>query len=152
MQLSLQAVTSKNRDELTALRTAPGQEGYIESVEQCLAEADCRSEWRPVGIYDSGLLVGFAMYGYFQEYKPSGRLWLDRLLIDAHFQGKGYGSAALALLVQTLRQEYPGRDIYLSVYPENVVARGMYQRFGFLPTSEKDTKGEDVFVFPIPQA
>ena len=39
------------------------------------------------------------MYGFFWEYLPFGRLWLDRLLIDRRFQGLGYGRAALAALL-----------------------------------------------------
>ena len=39
------------------------------------------------------------MYGFFWEYLPFGRLWLDRLLIDRRFQGRGYGRAALAALL-----------------------------------------------------
>ena len=39
------------------------------------------------------------MYGFFWEYLPFGRLWLDRLLIDRRFQGRGYGRAALAAML-----------------------------------------------------
>ena len=145
MRLSLRSVSQQNREELLALRTAPGQEGFIETVEQCLDEAAHRADWRPVGIYDGDEAIGFAMYGYFREYAPSGRVWLDRLLIDRRFQGRGYGRSALPLLVQTLQTEYGCKKIYLSVYPENAVARRLYERFGFRPTGEKDTKGEDVF-------
>ena len=82
MNLSLQPITAANRKEALTLKTALGQETYVESVEQCLKEADASSCWRPVAIYDDGLLIGFAMYGFFPEYLPSGRVWMDRLLID----------------------------------------------------------------------
>ena len=58
MNLSLQPITAANRKEALTLKTAPGQETYVESVEQCLKEADASSCWRPVAIYDDGLLIG----------------------------------------------------------------------------------------------
>lgn len=64
------------------------------------------------------------MYGFFLwEYLPFGRLWLDRFLIDARYQGKGYGRAALSLLIAHLTQAYPKQGkIYLSVVQGNVAA------------------------------
>lgn len=91
MKIRLEPVTVASRAAVERLETAPGQEGFVESVAECLAEADRRRCWRPVGVYDGDALIGFAMYGFFWEYLPFGRLWLDRLLIDRRFQGRGYG-------------------------------------------------------------
>ena len=52
-----------------------------------MQEADELELWKPVGIYDKDILIGFAMYGCFPEPVP-GQLWLDRLLIDKKYQGK----------------------------------------------------------------
>lgn len=143
MNLHFEPVTEHNRAAITALCTAPGQEGYVETVAQCLTEADQTACWRPVGIYDGSTLIGFAMYGFFWQYLPFGRLWLDRLLIDARYQGQGYGKAAFAGLLERLRQEYPRqRRIYLSVIAENTVAIALYRQFGFQFTGELDTHGE----------
>ena len=90
MKLHLEPVTAQNREEILRLGVLPGQKGYIETVAQCMEEAGEYGGWRPVGIYDGDLPVGFSMYGFFrEEYPPEGRLWLDRLLIDARFQGRG---------------------------------------------------------------
>ena len=70
-----------------------------------MREADELELWRPVGIYDSDTLIGFAMYGYFPEPAP-GQLWLDRLLIDKRYQGKGYGKQAVLSLLDRLHTEY----------------------------------------------
>ena len=37
----------------------------MESVAECLAEADRRRCWRPVGSMMGMPLIGFAMYGFF---------------------------------------------------------------------------------------
>lgn len=70
------------------------------------------------------------MYGFSEEYPPEGRLWLDRLLIDARFQGRGYGRAALEALLERL-PEYPEKDVYLSVIEGNDVATWLYEQYGF---------------------
>lgn len=75
-----------------------------------------------------------------------GRLWLDRFLIDGAAQGQGYGKAALSLITKTLSLEFPDREIYLSVYPENCAAIHLYRSFGFQFTGEKDIHGEDIMV------
>lgn len=146
MRIHIKPITEANRQAALELSAAPGQEGFVETPEECLAEADRRRCWRPVGIYDEEILVGFAMYGFFPEYLPFGRVWLDRLLIDAHFQGRGYGHAALANLLERLGKEYGRRRIYLSVYENNLSAIRLYKSFGFHFTGEKDVHGEDVMV------
>ena len=84
------------------------------------------------------------MYGFFWEYLPFGRLWLDRLLIDRRFQGRGYGQAALAALLERLEREYHKKRIYLSVVEANRPAAALYESFGFRFTGERDTHGERV--------
>ena len=82
MNITFKPVTEENRAEVLKLKVGKEQEHFIESVQQCLEEADQRKSWRPVGIYHGEELVGFAMYGFFWEYFPAGRVWMDRLLID----------------------------------------------------------------------
>lgn len=38
MDLYFKPVTSENREQVEALKTAPGQEGFIESVSECMKE------------------------------------------------------------------------------------------------------------------
>lgn len=151
MNLTLQPITADNREEALTLKTAPGQENYVESVEQCLKEADNLSNWRPVAIYDGSLLVGFAMYGFFPQYFPFGRVWMDRLLIDQRYQHKGYGKEAMRLLIERLRAEYHCRRIYLSIIPGNTAAASLYQGFGFRFNGRKDIHGEKIMVLTFPR-
>ena len=88
-QLHFEPVNDKNREDVKSLSLFSEQVDFIESVNECLQEADEIKIWRPVGIYDKSILVGFAMYGYFPDPAP-GQLWLDRLLVDKKYQGQGY--------------------------------------------------------------
>ncbi|MDO4272228.1 MAG: GNAT family N-acetyltransferase [Eubacteriales bacterium] len=147
MTLHFEPVCPENRKEIEELELYPEQSGFIESVPECLAEAEEFSQWRTVGIYDGDILVGFSMYGYFNEPLPEGRLWLDRLLIDKRHQGKGYGKAAVLSLLERLQKEYNCKKVYLSVYGDNKTAIALYQRAGFYFTGEYDTKGEKIMVY-----
>ena len=71
MQMVLKPITKQNRAEALALHVAKGQEGFVESVAQCLKEADEYDVWRPVALYAEGKMVGFAMYGFFPMYLPA---------------------------------------------------------------------------------
>ena len=144
--LHFEAVNSRNRAEVEHLEVFAEQSGFIESVTQCLQEADKLELWRPVGIYDRGMLIGFAMYGYFPEPAP-GQVWLDRLLIDKKYQGKGYGKQAVLALLDKLRTEYQRDTVYLSVYENNPHAIQLYQQIGFHFNGEYDTNGERVMVY-----
>ena len=66
-QLHFKSVNAENRREVEGLTVFSEQAGFIESVSECLREADELELWRPVGIYDSDTLIGFAMYGYFPD-------------------------------------------------------------------------------------
>lgn len=148
MEIKILPVTEQTREEITALRILPEQSGYVETVEECLEEAANNARWNPVGIYADEKPAGFAMYGFFEKkyYPPAGRLWLDRFLVDLHFQGKGIGKAAMEHMLGRLAAEYPQKDIYLSVIAGNDAAIHMYREFGFEFIGEKDIHGEDVMV------
>lgn len=148
MEIKILPVTEQTREEITALRILPEQSGYVETVEECLEEAAHNARWNPVGIYADEKPAGFAMYGFFEKkyYPPAGRLWLDRFLVDLHFQGKGIGKAAMEYMLGRLAAEYPQKDIYLSVIAGNDAAIHMYREFGFEFIGEKDIHGEDVMV------
>ena len=85
MYIHVEPVNDKNREAVLALKIHETQKGFVESPEQCLKEASEETCWRPVGIYDGDQLIGFSMYGYFWQYLPFGRVWLDRLLIDRDY-------------------------------------------------------------------
>ena len=67
MPLHFVPITEENRREVENLQLFPEQRSYIESVPECLAEAEQTREWRTVGIYDGPTVVGFAMYGCFAQ-------------------------------------------------------------------------------------
>ena len=149
MNIQFEKVTENNIDEVLKLDVKEDQKTLIESVSECLREAAEKSCWRPVGIYNNGILIGFAMYCFWKEDSPNGRVWMDRFLIDAGFQGKGYGSAAFPLLLERIKEEYQCSEICLSVFKDNELAISLYEKNGFRFNGEKDIKGEDIMVLRL---
>ena len=153
MKLIITPVTLNNRTIVEKLEIHQYQQGYIESVKECMKEADDLKDWKPVCIMDNNTIVGFAMYGRICE-ETVHKVWLDRLLIDKRFQHQGYAKRAVKMILQDIAIQYPKEDVYLSVYEENQPAISLYQSFGFRFTGELDTKGEKIMVLngaEIPQ-
>lgn len=146
MNIIFKPVTAENREDVLQLNIAGSQKGFVETVKQCLEEAQEWACWRPVGIYIDGRLVGFAMYCLWEEKETESRVWMDRLLIDERYQGKGYGKACLPVLLDKIQEEYGCDRIYLSVVKENQAAIHLYQEFGFQFNGELDIHGEMVMV------
>lgn len=142
----IKKVDKTNEKAVLQLKIAPSQDGFVETVQQCLNEAKQKSCWRPVAIYDDETLIGFAMYGFFWQYLPAGRLWLDRILIDQRYQGQGLGTIAIKTLIAQIRKEYLHQKIYLSVVEQNKPAIRLYQKLGFEFTGELDINKEKVMV------
>ena len=57
-------------------------------------------------------------------------------MIDAQHQGKGYGTAALRLLIDLMVERHGCGEIFLGYAPANDVADRLYARMGFAPTGE----------------
>ncbi|MCF6137686.1 GNAT family N-acetyltransferase [Pseudalkalibacillus berkeleyi] len=128
------------------LKLKPGQDQFIESVDECLEEANTYSAWRPVAIYNDDNIIGFAMYGSFGRNKDT---WIDRIMIDKQYQGKGLGRIAMRKLIKIVSKEYGVNVIYLSIIEENRIADRLYQSMGFEFINERDPNGELIFKYTI---
>lgn len=143
--LTIVPVTAENRAAAERLSIFPEQKDFVDTVEECLEEADKYSDWEPVCIYDGKKMVGFAMYGFMRSEKRP-RVWFDRFLIDRRYQHHGYGRKAVEEMVNRIHAEFPGKDIYLSAFKENTVAISLYESFGFRMNGELDINDEKVMV------
>lgn len=131
-----------NKELVRKVKVKPGQEQFIETVDECLQEAATYYQWHPVAINADGRVVGFAMYGSFGANKDT---WIDRIIIDEQEQGKGLGKKAMRELMDIVPNEYGVSVLYLSIIEENKVARRLYESLGFEYIHEKDPNGELIF-------
>ena len=128
-----------NEDAVRHLKTKKGQEDFIETIDECLEEAEHKSyniDWQTMAICNDEIVVGFAMYGK----STCGDIWLDRFMIDEHYQNMGYGKIALEKLIDMLYSEFKTDKLYLSVNKNNAVAIKLYEKMGFVMTDDLDGK------------
>ncbi len=128
------------------IKLKPGQEKFIETVDECLKEADTYHEWHPVAIYSDEEVIGFAMYGSFG---PNKYTWIDRIMIDEKYQGQSLGRIAMMKLIDIVSKEYGVNVIYLSIIEENRIAYRLYRSLGFEFMNERDPNGELLFKYTI---
>lgn len=146
MNVYLKKVTSENYKEVILVSVEENQRNFIESNKISLEESKKGEHWRPVAIYNDDIIIGFAMYGYFDCEK---RVWLDRFMIDKNHQGNGYGKLALKLLINHIIAEYKCDEIYLSIFKDNINAQRLYEEFHFKFNGELDIGGEHIMVLKI---
>lgn len=153
----LRDVTKENWQACVWLKLAPEQEPFVQSNAYSLAESKFMPTFVPQAIYTrdeaSGAetLVGFVMYGYFPEGEaPFGqRHWIFRLMIDRDHQGRGYGTAALRIVLDRLAADPACPDVLIGHVPTNTVAAGFYAKLGFAPFGAAPW-GETVLLRPTP--
>jgi diamine N-acetyltransferase len=145
--ISLRPIDPGNYRECIELSVAPGQERFVASNQQSLAEAYVwREAAEPFAVYSDEQMVGFALLFPLGEGVPDDSIpapeslrgyTLVRLMIDGRFQGLGYGRAALDAIVELVRGRGLG-VLRLSVVTENQQALEFYRRNGFAETGEID--------------
>lgn len=141
MNIEFREIDDDNFDECVALAVREDQP-FVASNLKSLAQAFVNRAAVPRAIYVEGAMVGFLMY---LVDRGGGELYLWRFMMDKGQQGKGYGSAALALLERIARAEPGVVRMRLSTSPDNANGIKVYTKFGFVDTGILDD-GEEVFV------
>jgi diamine N-acetyltransferase len=145
-----------DRAAVMGLRRGPGQDQYLDSMEEIFAEADEEQRAMPhawaVHAAETGALVGFAMIS---DNVPQpmdddlvGPYYLWKLLIDHPYQLRGYGTATLDAVVDYLRTR-PGADVLYTSCPDGTGSpRAFYLRYGFTDTG-RVMWGENVLALDL---
>ncbi len=133
MTVSLQDITKENYKQAIKLKVAPGQEGFVASNVYSIAQSKFFPSFTCLGIYDDETMVGFLMHGLDDD---DGSRWIIRLMVEAGLQGKGYGRAAMKLILDQFRADPDCKKVSISYEPENAVAQKLYASLGFVETGE----------------
>lgn len=151
--VTLREITEANRTAVEGLGVTEEQRSYVADVATSLREAvehpEARAWYR--GIYADDVPVGFVMIsdGITSD-DPTllGPYYLWRLLVDHRFQGRGYGRAALDLVVEHVRSRPDARELLVSHVVGPASPRAFYVRYGFVPTGDVH-EGEPVLALPL---
>lgn len=136
--VELKPITEDNFLDAFHLKLAPGQERFVSHPIRSLAQAYVyRDQCQPFGIYAEGKMVGYVMVIYDYDV-PEYDIW--HMMIDESAQGQGYGSAALDCVLKYIRTKPFGNAdrVALTCSKDNMLARKMYEKKGFLGTGVED--------------
>ena len=137
----LAEITPDLADAVRALRVAAGQERFVSTVAESLAEAEKAPEAKPWprALLLGGEPVGFVMLGWDVEPVDGlhGPYFLWKLLVDERHQRRGLGRAAVELVCRDVIAA-GGRDLITSCVPGEGSPQPFYEGLGFAPTGELD--------------
>ena len=149
--IHLVKVNGGNIYDILALNVEESQKSFVSDNKTSLAEAYAAvtggGHVFPFGIYDDDTPVGFVMIGfgtdeYWEDHpgvaEDNYNIW--RFMIDFRYQNKGFGRAAMKLILDFVRTYPCGKadKCWISYEPENTVAEKLYSSFGFEPNGETD--------------
>ena len=147
--VELKEITWDNFWAVVNLKTSEAQKHYLQpnSVFMAQAYVNLKFKYDDVcfAIYDDGEVVGFTKIVFVpKDEEPynfdKDAYFIDALMIDEKFQGKGYGKLTLEQVLAFIKTEPWGKNcsIKTACYDENITAGRLYEKFGFVR--------EDIFV------
>lgn len=138
MSISLKRIDEENFLDAFHLKLQKSQEEYVSHPIRSLAQAYVyRNQCQPFGIYHEDKMIGYVMVIYDYDV-PEYDIW--HMMIDEAEQGKGYGQAALDLVLDYIKTKPLGDSnrVALTCNKTNRVARRLYEKKGFCLTGVED--------------
>lgn len=151
--ISLRKITWDNFDEVITLKVKDDQKAFVSPIAYSLAQAyvaQTNNDNPPFcfAIYYDEQLIGHSLIMYYQArnniFGDDDCYTINRFLIDEGFQGKGYGDKAFAAILNFIKSFPQGKvnSIYLSYKLDNIIARKVYKKYGFIDTNRYFPNGE----------
>ena len=131
--VALREITKESLDAILALRVTEKQRGFVADNARSIAQAHFSQHAWFKAIYADETPVGFVML-WDDPAKPEYYLW--RLMIDARYQGNGFGQRAVELLIEHVRPRPNATELFTSVVQAEGGPQGFYERLGFELTGD----------------
>jgi diamine N-acetyltransferase len=131
--VTLREVTEETLESILKLQVAEDQERFVASNAKSIAQACFSDDAWFRAIYAGDTPVGFVMLSLDEE-KPE--YWIWRFMIDKEYQRKGYGSKALAQVIEHVKGLPEPNEIVLSYTPGEGEPAPFYRKLGFVDTGE----------------
>ena len=148
--LKLIEVNEENWLDFRRLSVRDDQKGFLDSPVGILARGYLyrHDRARVIGIADDDTAVGIALVRDLDE-EPAC-YDLQQFMIDARFQGKGYGTAALRLILSALEKERKYDCAEVCVKKNDTAALRVYEKVGFVDTGYIDEDAPDCLNLMFP--
>ncbi|EHI9302608.1 GNAT family N-acetyltransferase [Vibrio vulnificus] len=131
MDINLREVNVENWLDMINLEITEEQEDFVALPSEAIAASKFYEYYVNRGIYLGDKPVGFIQYyPNYRDEKPN-EIFIDQLLIDVEFQGKGYGSAATKLVLEEIKNLSGFNSISICYVEGHEIMRKFFERFGF---------------------
>ncbi|MGN0801579.1 MAG: GNAT family N-acetyltransferase [Candidatus Faecivicinus sp.] len=119
------------------LKVSKEQELYVANSTTMLARAYAyrNSRSRAFFIYEDETPVGMGLY---YDCEPLEAYDFSQIFIDEQFQGKGYGRAAIKLVLDAMKADGKYERVVLCYIEGNDAAKKLYEGFGFVETNRDE--------------
>ncbi|SOD95754.1 GNAT family N-acetyltransferase [Blastococcus haudaquaticus] len=144
--IRLEPVTPENVRAVCDLRVAPAQEDFVRPNAVSLAEAYVHEVAWCRAVYDGDELVGFVML-HDTRAGPGYMLW--RLMVDARFQGRGYGRQVVEEVIRYVRTRPGATQLKVGAHRGDGAPGPFYESLGFVATGEVIGGEEDVYALRL---
>lgn len=123
-----------------SLNVAESQRHHVAGSAVLLARAYAYREQnsRAFVIYDEDTPIGMGLY---YDYPDLDAYDFSQLFIDERYQGKGFGRAAIKLVLDEMRRGRRFDKVILCYVEGNDIAKRLYESFGFIET---DRDGDEI--------
>lgn len=148
--VTLREITADTVIRIVRLSVAESQKGFVAPNAVSLSQALFAPEAWYRAIYCDDEPAGFVMLADDTLKTPPPEnpgIGVWRLMIDAKFQGRGIGRAAMARVIEHVRGKGCFRSLELSYVPGPGCPEPFYRSLGFRPTGQMD---EDEIVLALP--
>jgi len=131
--VTLREITKENLRAVLMLDVSEAQREFVAPNSVSIAQAHFEEKAWFRAIYADEAPVGFIML-YDDPDEPSYFLW--RLMIDRRYQGRGFGKAAVELLIDYVRTRPGAMELRVSHGEGDGSPEGFYRKLGFDHTGE----------------
>lgn len=119
---SLEPISKFNISKVKNLKIKHDQTKYIANINDSLIQASFLKDWHGFVFKSKNKIIGFGSYAKYEKISNSYKIY--KFMIDEKYQGKGYGSIFLDLLILKI----PTKNIYLDVHSKNTIAIKLYSK------------------------
>lgn len=141
--LKLIEINEQNWLDIRELSVGDDQKGFLDSAVGIIARGyvyrSCRA--KVIGFADGETVVGVAMVRDLDE-DPSC-YDLQQFMIDRRYQGRGYGTKALRMILSELETEGKYDCTEVCVKKNDAAAIRLYKKLGFVDTGYIDEEAPD---------
>lgn len=135
--MELLQLSNQNIKEILSLEkeSAPDKPYYSKYDEEALRFIfDNPSKCKAFGMYEGNNLVGWGCYRtqWKDENIKDGVYEVSSIVVHASYRRKGIGQQILHKIIEDIKSIQDYKEIYLTVYPENIAPLFLYLKSGFI--------------------